>query len=691
MTRTLSCGQSGHDKLRRLLPTMFLVASPAIAAVEQDFIDEIYVTATRRLTSSSDISSALSLAGADDIQSLKLVTDALGSLVGVNVQQTTPGQGAAIIRGLKGSSILHLVDGMRLNNAIFRAAPTQYLALVPTHAVERIEVIRGTPAALYGSEAVGGVVQVVSRIPVFDLSETEIRRDVLASFDTANLHKSLSAGIDVGSRTFASSFSANYQSVGNRRTGDGKRKFPSDYDSTSARMLLAATPNDQQKWLLDIQMLEQASTPRTDELIAGFGQTQPSSSEFFFSPNQRLFAHGQHTIVGGAFGLDWKLDAAWQRIVDDRVTRDFEATTRLHESNRSDLTGISINASGKTSAASWILGAELYVDKVQSSRIEENIDTGGSRHVPSRFPDGSKVTQSAVYGSIDRSLSIRHRVSGGLRFSDVSVSVPATDVTAAASPDLNDLSGDLGWIYQANDNWQMLANIGVGFRAPNIFDLSALGNRPGNRFNIPNTNLDSEHVLHGDIGIRHRAKSTQFELVLFSLNYDDRITSVLTGDVTADGRDIVQSVNAASSRIRGAEVGVDINVSTGISAHAHLTYTWGEQRIGGDSREPADRIPPLAGRISLQFYNGSNWEFESSIEFAGNQDNLSARDLRDARINPHGTAGWAIIGVRAFWSGNDDWQLVFGANNLLDKQVRVHGSGLDEPGRNLSLSVRRAW
>jgi len=691
MTCALSHGQPGHNKLRRLLPALFLVASPAIAAVEKDFIDEIYVTATRRPASSSDISSALSLAMAEDVHTQKLVTDALGSMVGVNVQQTTPGQGAAIIRGLKGSSILHLVDGMRLNNAIFRSAPTQYLALVPIHAVERIEVIRGTPAALYGSEAVGGVVQVVSRIPVFDSSETEIRGDVLASLDTADLHKSLSAGIDVGSRTFASSFSANYQSVGNRRTGDGKRKVPSAYDSTSARMLLSGTPNDQRKWLLDIQMLEQANTPRADELIAGFGQTQPSSSEFFFAPNQRLFAHGQHTAVGGAFGLDWKLDAAWQRIVDDRVTRDFEATTRLHESNRSDLSGITISASGKNSAASWILGAELYVDKVRSSRIEENIDTGRSQRVPSRFPDGSDVTQSAVYASIDRSLSNRHLVSGGVRYNDVRVSVPATDVTAAYSLDLNDLSGDLGWIYRANDNWQMLANIGFGFRAPNIFDLGTLGNRPGNRFNIPNTNLDSEHVLHGDIGIRYRAKSTQFELVLFSLSYDNRITSVLTGDVTASGRDIVQSVNAASSRIHGAEAGVDINISTGISAHAHLTYTRGEQRIGGDPGEPADRIPPLAGRVSLQVYNGGDWEFESSIEFADNQDRLSERDLHDARINPLGTAGWAIIGVRAYWSGNDDWQLIIGANNVLDKQVRVHGSGLDEPGRNFSLSVRRTW
>ena len=98
--------------------------------------DEITVTATRRAEKAGDISAALTVIGSEDIVGEKLITDALAAEPGLFLQQTTPGQGAAIIRGLKGSSILHLVDGLRLNNAIFRSAPTQYFALVPTGAVE---------------------------------------------------------------------------------------------------------------------------------------------------------------------------------------------------------------------------------------------------------------------------------------------------------------------------------------------------------------------------------------------------------------------------------------------------------------------------------------------------------------------------------------------------------------------------
>jgi outer membrane cobalamin receptor len=135
-------------RISKALPALLGILACAESHAGQERLDEILVTATRRTVSIAEVSSGLTLIDGASAREQKLVTDALDVEVGAFLQQTTPGQGAAIIRGLKGSSILHLVDGMRLNNAIFRSAPTQYLALVPTSAVERIEVLRGTPASL---------------------------------------------------------------------------------------------------------------------------------------------------------------------------------------------------------------------------------------------------------------------------------------------------------------------------------------------------------------------------------------------------------------------------------------------------------------------------------------------------------------------------------------------------------------
>lgn len=680
--------------MRNILSGILLLLSVALISevrADDTKLDEIFITATRRPVSAREISSALTLAEADTVRVQKLATDSLSSTVGVFLQQTTPGQGAAIIRGLKGSAILHLVDGMRLNNAIFRSSPTQYLALVPPGAVERFEVVRGSPTSLYGSDAVGGVVQVVTRVPKFASTSIGVRGDIFALFDTAELGRTLRGTLDVGTDKLASSFSIEYLKTGNRRTGSGHRTGPSGYRSKAARILLSATPDEDRSWLLDFHILEQPGTPRVDELVAGFGQTDPSSSEFSFAPNQRVFAHGGYSRSSGWLELDWKLDLAWQRIVDDRVTRNFLADERRHEANRSDLFAATISGARPTAKGSWIVGGELYYDRVHSSRAEEDLLTGQLQALPSRFPDQSTVRQAALYGNMSHRLSNRHLLNGGLRITSVAVSLPATQVSAETSVNVNELSGDLGWIFALTKTWQLVANIGEGFRAPNIFDLGTLGERPGNRFNIPNPNLDSERITHVDIGTRYASGSLNFELILYHLRYRSKISSVLTGDVTPDGRDVVQSNNTASASIHGAEAGASLRMTETMSAHAVLNYTRGEQDGSGSATEPADRIPPLNGNLRLSYDSGRRIGLDAWIQFAGSQDRLSARDVRDVRIDPRGTGGWGILGARAWWDDGEAWQVTVGLDNIFDKQYRVHGSGMDAAGRNFSVSVRRVW
>jgi outer membrane receptor protein involved in Fe transport len=680
--------------LHYFLPACLLVLvaiSPADASTDRSELDEVIVTASRRPVASDKISSAISVIQKEDVLEQKLTTDALQSSIGVFLQQTTPGQGAAIIRGLKGSAVLHLVDGMPLSNATFRSAPTPYLALVPTTAVERIEVIRGTSASLYGSQAVGGVIQVVSRVPQFDSEETQNQGALSLSFDTADLAKSIKGIVDIGNRQLAATVSGEYLTTGNRQTGDGARISPTAYTSRAARFALSATPTDSRAWFFDFQLLEQPDTPRIDELVPGFGQTQPSSSEFFFRPNQRLFAHARHDAIDALLGLDWRIDAAWQRIEDDRVSRNFQAPTRIYESNSSDLYAVSLNASGGSTITSWIAGIDAQTDEVSSARRAENIATTISTTVQSRFPDGSRIDQAALFGNIAWSVSERHQLSGGLRMTDVKIDVPDTVATAATSINVRRPSGDLGWIFSFSDSWSFVANAGFGFRAPNVSDLGTLGNRPGNRFNIPNTNLKEETVRQFDIGIRRNSEKMRFELMTYALRFEDRITSVLTGDLTVDGREIVQSVNAAESSIHGAEMGVDVALSENTRIYAVVNYTWGRETIGLDDEQPADRIPPLSGQLELRFDSNTDWAFEGWIGFSGEQDRLSDRDIRDVRINPNGTPGWAMIGSRAIWTPSDVWTIALTADNLLNQRYRVHGSGIDSPGRNFSVMIQSTW
>ena len=271
------------------------------------------------------------------------------------------------------------------------------------------------------------------------------------------------------------------------------------------------------------------------------------------------------------------------------------------------------------------------------------------------------------------------------------VTLPSTAVSSAADIDSTDVSGDFGWIFDATQRLQLIANVGLGFRAPNVFDLGTLGNRPGNRFNIPNTTLDSERVTHADVGMRFRSDRVRFDLMVYTLRYDDRITSVGTGTVTPEGRDVVQAVNAAETSIRGVEAGTDIRINDALSMRAVLNYTWGEQQTPGTSTEPADRIPPFNGNLSLSYDNGGDYRFDSWLKFASGQDRLSARDVRDTRIDPQGTPGWAVVGARVQREFKDHWRFSLTVDNLFDKRYRVHGSGLDAPGHNLMIGLGYKW
>ena len=668
-----------------------LLASTYVQARGQaaEEIEEIQVTATRRPAPEMSVSAALTIVTAEEINRNKLVTDALSAQPGVYLQQTTPGQGAAIIRGLKGSEVLHLVDGMRLNNAIFRNAPTQYFALVAPGTLDRIEVLRGAPASLYGSDAVGGVVQALSRIP--GRADPNAKRMAYVAFDSADLSKVARGALEFGNERAAALVSGEYLVTGSRRTASGARLPVPGYESKGARVAFSLNPSDSETWLFDLQAARQPLTPRVDELIPGYGQDEASSSEFWFAPNDRLFAHIRHTRDDWLLGADWLFDAGWQRIVDDRITRGLNSDTRRYEENSSDLLGLTMTASGEMDRGSWIVGAEVYQDSVDSRRAEEQVSTGARRAVASRFPDGSSVDQAAVFGSILRPLGSAHTLSAGLRFSVVDTALPASDSSPATNPGQEDFSADLGWISDIGDNTQLTANAGYGFRAPNVFDLGTLGERPGNRFNTPNPNLDSERITHFDLGMRHRGEHFDLSLVAFVLHYTDRIASILTGEVTGDGRDITQSRNVDQADIHGIEASASWWWSEASSLEVVVNYLRGEQSDSTGLTVAGDRIPPLNGRITLRHQYSDRLAVEPYVVFAGRQDRLSPRDIRDVRINPAGTPGWVTVNLAAEWKLREGWIVSLGFENILNRHYRVHGSGVDAVGRNLFAALQVTW
>ena len=168
------------------------------------------------------------MVGAEDIarQAPEMLAEMLRGVPGAFFQQTTPGQGIPIIRGLKGSQVLHLVDGMRLNNAFFRNAPNQYLGLVDAYATERTEVIRGSAPSLYGADAMGGVVQILTREPGFEGQDWQVNGRLYGSYNSVDSSLIGRAEAATGQENSVLSGGVTYQHHGDRKTAVERPSVP---------------------------------------------------------------------------------------------------------------------------------------------------------------------------------------------------------------------------------------------------------------------------------------------------------------------------------------------------------------------------------------------------------------------------------------------------------------------------------
>lgn len=208
---------------------------------------------------------------------------------------------------------------------------------------------------------------------------------------------------------------------------------------------------------------------------------------------------------------------------------------------------------------------------------------------------------------------------------------------------------------------------------------------------MPNPNLEPESVWSYDIGVKNSGERWQLEFYAWYSDYRDKISSRITGEVTPEGRLVVRSDNLNSVKLYGLETGFSYQAAEQIEIYGVVNYTRGEETEPGGMTEPADRIPPLNGRLGVVYRGASGLRLEPYLDFAAEQDRLNPRDASDPRINPLGTPAWATLNLVASWETSPGTELGIRLLNLADRNYREHGSGIDAPGRSLGIWVSTAF
>ena len=624
---------------------------------------------------------------------------ALRESAGVFVQETNYGGGSPIVRGMLGPQLLILVDGVRFNNAVYRTGPVQYLNLLDPFSLDRIEVLRGPGSVLYGSDAMGGVIEVFPIEPK-DFREHEAPAATgRAVFRYSSADRGLvgSGLANVGGGGTSGLAGVTYKSFDDLATDRGGGTEPySGYDHLSTTASLAQRFS---RWDFKLSYLFSRipDAGRTDRLPAG-------SLEIY--DNESHLVWGRVTVRDLPLSTRAGYTFSWQdfferkdsiRLDDDLVTR--LRTTRDGVTDQTMGHDLDLDTRLFQDRLRFQYGLMWYRDWVDSERRVR--DPGGpwERVGDQSYPEGSTYDHYGgfllAHGDPVRTAGGHViRMGGGYRLHVMAGHAPAQPAVDLPAVDFS----HTGHVFQASaqylyrDTLNTAFTFSQGFRAPNLQEAVQLGDT-GQFFHVPNEKLapESSNTLEWLTRLKlWRLTTTGTFYVSFLDDLIKREGATWQGEEQVGGKWVRRNVNAGNGLIWGAEGSLFADLGYGLSLRGNITYTWGEEDVPDAPNVPLSRIPPLFGTAVVRYATGgTGWTgfAETGIRAAARQSRLSEDDERDARIPEGGTPGWWTWNLRLGVEMDRNVRVSLVAENLLDNLYKYHGSGIYASGVNVLLTV----
>jgi outer membrane receptor protein involved in Fe transport len=650
-------------------------------------VDEaVTVTAQRDERRAFDVPASVSTMEADELsrEALRSTPETLQGVTGVFVQKTNHGGGSPFVRGLTGNQVLLMVDGIRLSNSTFRYGPNQYLNTVAPHSIERVEVVRGAGSTLFGSDAIGGVVNVLSRGPRLAGGPTSVSARALLRGMTSGMDRTVRVEAEAGGARWAVYAGADARWFGDLVAG-GKlgTEAPSAYDERSADTKALLRVASSTVLILAYQHVHQSDVPRYDQVA------QRGYLRYGFEPQERQLAYARsQTFLFHPWLRRVETTLSLQRAVEGRYRQRKGESLEVRERDEVETLGVAVEARSEPRAG-WraTSGLELYHDRVASSAATTDLATGAMEARRGLFPDGATATSLAAFTL--HSLDVgRLGLTLGARFNSFAIDaddpvVGRIDVRPRA------LVGTASALFRLTPDQHLVASVNSGFRAPNVSDVGSLGPFDFG-VEVPSPDLRPERSLSFELGHKARMGRLASTVALFSTRLEgliERVESTYQGSPTLDGDRVYRKENAGEARLRGVEAEVEVALPLRSALAAAVVYAHGQNL---DLDEPMRRIPPLHGRVALHFGPARDASGEIEWLWAAEQDRLASGDRADHRIDPEGTRGWSVLNLRAAWDVGP-LRLRLGVENLFDEAYRTHGSGIDGMGRAAWAAVEAGF
>ena len=705
-------------------------------------LDEVVVSASKFEEKREDIAQPIEVIRAKDLafQNQSTMADVMQNTGNVLVQKSQLGGGSPIIRGFETNKVLMVVDGVRMNNAIYRGGHLQNILTLDNTMMDKVEILFGPGSTVYGSDALGGVMAFYTKNPTLNTQAgLLVKANAFARYGSAAGEMSGHADVSLGGQKFGSLTSITYSKFGDLRQGGqrnpfygdwGKRAFyqtqingvdsmvvnpdsnlqvGSAYSQYDVLQKFMFKQSDKVSHTLNLQFSNSSDVPRYDRLTQLGGNGLPRFAEWYYGPQKRLF--GSYTLnlkADKGFYDNGRIIVAYQNIEESRNDRRFGSDNLNRRIEKLNIISLNADFAKKLKLNEIRYGLEGTYNSVNSTALREHPSTGLTEPLDTRYPDGGSSMHSiAVYATHSWEI-VQHKLilNDGLRLSNIGLNAAWTDTTFFPFPfksvaqNNTALNGNIGLVYMPGHDWRFTVLGSTGFRAPNVDDLSKVFESVPGRVIVPNPDLKPETTYNLDLGISKTiAKQVTIGGNGWYTAYRNAITTSLSqfngqDSIVYSGQlsQVTTSVNATKAYLYGASGYLAFEFNDHFRFINTLNYTYG--RLKTDTTDyPLDHIAPLFGKSSLQvsikkfrgefFVLYSGWKSLKNYNLVG-EDNID-------NATPLGMPAWMTLNVRCAYQVHKYLQVQAAVENILDQNYRVFASNIGAPGRNIVLTLRGSF
>ena len=665
-----------------------------------------------------------------EFQNPQTAADMLAGTGQVFVQKSQLGGGSPKLRGFAANSVLLVVDGVRMNNAIFRSGNLQNIINIDPNSLGKSEVIFGPGSVIYGSDALGGVMDFHTINPQWASgSKAIISANLMTRYSSAANEKTGHMDVSVSRQKVIFFHSTSYTSFddlrsGSNRNGDYKRAFERKFYVERINGEDQLIPNDDinvQKFSgynlfntiskakvrlgenVDLGYGFYYSTtsdiPRYDNLTETIGDTDSlKAAKWYYGPQKWQMHNLRLNYYEATLLFDQaRITIAAQKFEESRNDRDFGDDRLRTRTENVDMYSVAIDLDKELNRSNIYYGVDFFYNDVTSEGFRRNLETREITSTSSRYPDGgSTYSSTALYGSLVHNISDKVVLNSGVRFNIVSLNATTSDSVALSndaaiiSIDNEAVNGSLGIAWNPSKNYKFSYNISSGFRSPNIDDVGKLF-EVGSSIIVPNPNLNPEYSISNEVSVERKSDRSLIRVVAFYSRLNDVIVDgpfTINGSTHLNGLDVFAKVNASAAKVYGGSLQIQAEVSESFAIKKTITIMDGKD-ITND--QPLRHTTPAFGKFSLTFKT-KKVQTEFYAEYNGNKNR---EDIPSSEIDrkPHlytvnGSPEWFTLNIKSSYHINEFLKVNIGFENILDKHYRPFSSGISAQGRNFFISVR---